>query len=337
MLIRSSMRIKKITCFFSVLLLFTGLVGSVNALSTSTVSFHGVGVTIDLSFPEEAQPSENIWHNATITANSALFVRNLTVVIKAPVNSSWQEVLMLKDDQIARFIPADGSYQWFSGPIPLPKETNGKMHCFMYLNTSQSNDYVAGTFFTTLVSKPTFSEMLANYTALKNNYDSLLANYNSLFANYTTLDIEHNQLTTDYNSKVAAHALLLAQYNRLSSDNDALINNYESKVSELGALQTDYEDLNSTRYNLQSDFDLLQVVYNGLNQTYTDLQTEITTLQQSIDDSVGELNINRIIMFIFTVAVAVLIAFIIYLKRKKEEPYVVIRKETVSMKSDEES
>jgi hypothetical protein len=29
--------------------------------------------------------------------------------------------------------------------------------------------------------------------------------------------------------------------------------------------------------------------------------------------------------------------FIVYIKRKKEEPYVVIRKETVSMKSDEES
>jgi hypothetical protein len=32
-----------------------------------------------------------------------------------------------------------------------------------------------------------------------------------------------------------------------------------------------------------------------------------------------------------------LIAFIVYLKRKKEEPYVVIRKETVSMKPDEET
>jgi hypothetical protein len=42
-------------------------------------------------------------------------------------------------------------------------------------------------------------------------------------------------------------------------------------------------------------------------------------------------------MFIFTVAVAALVAFIVYIKRKKQEPYVVIRKETVSVNPDEGS
>ena len=337
MLIRSSMHAKKIACFLSILLILSGLMSNANALSTSTVSFHGVGVTIELEFPEEALPGEIIWHNATISANSSLFIRNLTVVIKALVNSSWQEFPPYIDDQYPRFIPADSSYQWFSGPIPLPEETNGKMHCYIYLNTSQSNDYLDGSFFTTLVSKPTFSEIWINYTVLKNDYDSLLANYSSLFSNYAALDIEHNQLTTDYNNKVAAYALLLSQYNKLSDDNNALYDNYESKLAELGTLQTDYENLNSTHSDIQESYDLLQALYNGLNQTYNELETDLTTFQQRINDLVSELDISRIVMFIFTVAVAVLIAFIIYLKRKTEEPYVVIRKETVSMKSNEES
>ena len=42
-------------------------------------------------------------------------------------------------------------------------------------------------------------------------------------------------------------------------------------------------------------------------------------------------------MFIFVVAVAALVGFIIYLKRKTQEPYVVIRKETVSMNQDEDA
>jgi type IV secretory pathway component VirB8 len=42
-------------------------------------------------------------------------------------------------------------------------------------------------------------------------------------------------------------------------------------------------------------------------------------------------------MFIFIIAVAALIAFIVYIKRKKQEPYVVIRKETVNVNPDESS
>jgi type IV secretory pathway component VirB8 len=49
------------------------------------------------------------------------------------------------------------------------------------------------------------------------------------------------------------------------------------------------------------------------------------------------LNIDRVVMFIFVAAVASLIALVIYLKRKEPEPYVVIRKETVTVKPDETS
>jgi len=331
------MRAKNILCFFSVLLLFSALMSSVNALTDITVSFRGRGVTIELTYPDEAHPISNIMHYINITSSVGATLRNSTVIIKASVNSTWQEIYNAQDT-FSKSLPVS-----YNLTLSLPQEANGILQCVIFVNTSIIDD-LATTLYTTLVSEPTFSEILSDYNSLQadyqwllNDYDGLLANYSSLFANYTALLSEHNQLTTDYNSKVAAYATLSVQYDKLSEDYDDLNANYRSKITELDNLQTDYDELNSTRYSLQTSYDTLQAIYNGLNQTYSDLQTEFTTLQQRINDSVGELNIDRIIMFIFTVAVAGLIVFIIYLKRKKEEPYVVIRKETVSMKSDEES
>ena len=334
------MRAKKIVYFLIMVLLFSGLMCRVDALSTSTVSFHGVRVTVDLTFPEEANPSESIWHNATITASTALFLRNLTVVIKALVNSSWQEVFIGKDERNI-FMQENASFPWDMGPIPLPEETNGKLHCFIHVNTSQSVDYAAFAVYTTLVSEPTFSEMqilyydmLANYTTLQANYttllnehDSLLANYTSLFAIYTTLLNVHNQLLADYNQRET-------EYN---TEYDALNAKYTSQLSMSNDLQLDYDSLNSTHINLQTTHNTLQAVYYALNLTYTGLLSELGDLQVRFDGSESAVNADRIVMFIFTMAVAALVAFIIYLKRIKQEPYVVIRKETVGIKPDKGS
>jgi len=335
------MRAKKIVCFFSVLLLFSGLMCSADALSTTTVTFHGAGITINLTFPEEAHPEESIWHNATLTANTVLTLYNLTLVIRAPVDPTWQEATSWSLSN--RVLPENANLTEEMN-FQLPSNANGTLQCFIHINTNQSTDYLSTTFYTTRVSELTFSEMqslyydmLANYTTLKDEYDGLLANYSSLLANYTALLSEHNQLIADYNSKVATYESLLAQYNKLSDDYDTLNANYRSKITELGALQSDYDDLNSTRYSLQASYNTLQAVYDALNQTYTDLLTELTTLQQSNKNSESALNSDRIVMFIFVVTVACLIAFIIYIKRKETEPYVVIRKETVAVKRDEKS
>jgi predicted nuclease with TOPRIM domain len=335
------MRAKKTVYFFSILLLFSGLMCSVNALSDTTVSFRGGGVTINLTYPKEAYPNITITHNVTITSTTAATLRNFTVVIKAPVNSGWQEIFNAQDT--------------FSKPLPtsynltlsLPQEANGTLRCAIYVNTSSIDD-LSTTFYTTLVSDPTFSEiqsmyaalwedynsLQADYETLLNEYDSLLANYSSLLANYTALLSQYNDLSEDYNSQVATYESLLAQYNKLSDDYDDLNSNYRSKISDLGDLQAEYDELNSTSYSLQANYTSLQSEYDALNQTYTDLQTELTTLQERITRSENALNSDRIVMFIFIITVAALIAFIVYMKRKKEEPYVVIRKETVSMKKE---
>jgi FtsZ-binding cell division protein ZapB len=338
------MRDKKIVYFFSALLLFSGLLCSVDALSDTTVSFRGGGVTIDLTYPEEAHPNTTITHNVTITAHTDLSLQSFTLFIYAPVSATWQEVKnrtiswdFLENETLTSRIE-----------FQLPQDTNGTLYCEMTVQTDQIVDNLSYKFYTTRVSELTFSEMqilyyemLANYTSLQvdyetllNEYDGLLANYSSLFANYTALLSEHNELIADYNSQVVTYESLLAQYNKLSDDYDDLNSNYRSKISDLGDLQAEYDELNSTSYSLQANYTSLQSEYDALNQTYTDLQTELTNLQERITRSENALNSDRIVMFIFIITVAALIAFIVYMKRKKEEPYVVIRKETVSMKKE---
>jgi predicted nuclease with TOPRIM domain len=341
------MQAKKIGYFLSTLLLFSGLIYSVGA-STTTVSFRGGGVTIDLTFPEEAHPDDNIWHNATLTANTALTLHNLTLVIKAPVDSTWQDVTGW---YLFNRVLQENESRMEEMNFQLPSNANGTLQCFIYINTNQSTDYLSTTFYTTRVSNLTFSEMqslyyemLANYTTLQadyetllNEYNDLLANYTNLFDNYTALLSEHNDLLAKYNAQVATYQTLLANYNKLSGDYNTLDSNYRSKLDEYSALQSDYDLLNSTHNSLQTSYDTLQAVYDALNQTYTDLLSDLNNLQERISDSESNLNTDRIVMFIFVVTVACLIAFIVYLKRKKEEPYVVIRKETVAVKSDEKS
>jgi predicted nuclease with TOPRIM domain len=338
------MRARKVIALLSMMLFFSGLICSVSASSTTTVSFRGGGVTIDLMFPEEAHPNTTIAHNVTITSGTAVTLRNFTVVIKAPVDSDWQEIFNAQDT--------------FSKPLPisynltlsLPQEANGTLQCLIYVNTSSIDD-LSITFYTTRVSALTFGEMqslydemLANYTTLQtdyatllNEYNGLLANYSSLFANYTALLSEHNDLSAKYNAQVTTYQTLLNSYNKLSGDYNTLDSNYRSKLNEYNSLQADYDSLNSTHYSLRADYGTLQGVYDALNRTYTELEAGFNDLQQRIKSSENALNIDRIVMFIFVVAVACLIALIIYIKRKESEPYVVIRKETVAMKPDKKS
>ena len=168
------MQAKKTVAFFSVLLLFSMLTCSVNASSNITASFSGGGVTIDLTYPEEAHPAESIWHNVTLNSTAATTLHNFTVVIKAAVNSGWVEVLDSQDT--------------FSKPLPLtynlslslPQGANGTLQCFIFVNTSSIDD-LSTTFYTTLVSDPTFSEMRVLYDEILANYTSLQEDYETLF------------------------------------------------------------------------------------------------------------------------------------------------------------
>jgi hypothetical protein len=331
------MQAKKLGCFLGILLLFSAFMGSVNAEPT-TVPFHGVGVTIDLSFSDEAHPGDSIWHNATLTANKPINL-NLTLVVNAPVDSIWQEATSWSLSN--RVLPENATLSEEMN-FQLPSNANGTLQCYIYVSTNQSTDYLSATFYTTRVSVLTFSEMqslynemLANYTSLVEDYNGLLGNYSALLSDYEALLSQNNALSAQYASEVSAYETQKANYNALSTDYGNLESSYKALSNNYNGLQSDYASLNSTRNNIQGNYTLLDAAYKALNQTYVSLTAELNQLNAKITQSDNNLSTDRILMFVFVAAIAGLIGFIIYLKRKQAEPYVVIRKETVAVKQDE--
>lgn len=364
------MRAKKTVAFFSLLLVLSTLTVTVRASFTPTIQFRSSDVTIVLTYPEEAHPDSVVSHNITITANTDLDAVSVTLYIYAPVNTTLQH----KKNQTLSWGTLLENQSLPTNEIKFtPLQANGTLYCNMTVQTEIGSTihHAYYSFYTTLVSEPTFSEMrvlydemLANYTALQedyetlfNDYNELLANYSSLFANYTTLLNEYNQLVADYGTLLddyddlsanysslnATYTTLLSEHNQLTADYNSKVaeynsldDDYKSKTSDLESLQTDYDNLNSTHNSLQTNYGELQDDYIMLNQTFNNLQNELTDLRERLTDSEGIVNSDRIVMLIFLIALAVLIVFIVYIKRKQEDPYLVIRKETVSMKSDDE-
>ena len=344
------MRDKSLVCLLFTLLLSSGLMCGVDALSTH-VSFHSVGVTVDLTFPEEAHPTESITHNVTITANTALTL-NFTLVIKAQVNSSWQEI-----KKIGFSLPL-GENQSLPILIPftVPQNTNGRLYCFIYVLTDQVADPSTYTFYTTSVWILTYSELLsahnqllANYSDLLNEYNALRANYTDILADYQTLLESYNKLSTQYgtlnityNELSVRYGSLDSAYNELSLKYGTSISTYNLLLGNYNTLRSDYNSLNSTHYSLQANYTSLEADYNSLNQSHTALNKSYNTLENEVNDlhqriyaSEAELTQTRILMTLFMGTSIALILLVAYLKRKKQEPYVVIRKETVAVKQDE--
>jgi DNA repair exonuclease SbcCD ATPase subunit len=335
---------KKTACFFIALLLLSGLMCTVEASSDKALTFSGAGVTIDLTYPEEAHPNITITHDVTITANANLTLINIGIFVYAPVNSTLQ---LIKSQPLSwGKLDENDSLPTSQISIRLPEQTDGKLYCNMTVQTEIDStiNHAYYSFYTTRISELTFSEMqslydemLANYTALQevystllNEYNGLLVNYTNLFHNYTVIVGQYDTLSEHYNDEVGENQKLLDDFNDKSDDYIALYNNYEVKITEL-------DDLNSTLYSLQGNYTTLKADYDALNQTYTEMQKELASMQKTINTSQNALDSDKIVMFIFIVAVACLVAFIVYTKRKKQEPYVVIRKETVSVNHDENS
>ena len=335
---------QKKACILTALVLFSVLVSQVRA-SPNLTTLRADGVTIAIIFPEEAHPLDTITHNVTITAHTALTLQAFTLFIYAPVNSSLQEI----KNRTLTWDFTENENLTTRIEFQLPKNANGTLNCVMTFQTSQVTSYSSQIFYTTRVSQLTFSEMqnlynqmLAKYTrqetdyqTLLNNYNGLLANYNSSLANYTNLLSQYNDLQTRYNSQVTTYESLLSANNRLSQDYTALDANYRTRLNELTASQSDYELLNNTRNSLQTSYNMLQNIYNALSQTHNDLLAERDNLLRELNSSEGEAGTNRLIAFIFLLTIAALMALVFYLKRKKLDPYIVIRKETVTVDKDD--
>jgi hypothetical protein len=317
------------------LVLFSTLIVQVWSSPNPTATFRGGGVTISLSYPEEAYPNTNITHDITITANSYLIWMDIEVLIYAPMNSTLQ---LIKTQPFSSGILDENNSLVSGFPIILTDQVNGTLFCVITAQTDQTTDALSYSFYTTRVSEITFSDVQAlydKYQSLFDNFTDLSLKYNSSVEALNLLTTQHAELQTKYDSEVAAYNSLLSSNNQLSQEYNNLNANYKAKLTQLSASQSDYEKLNTTKNNLQTSYTTLQNVYNSLNQTYSDLLEQLDNLRQNLNHSESEAALSNTFMFIALMAVAGLVALIVYLKRKKPEPYMVIRKETVALENDE--
>jgi predicted nuclease with TOPRIM domain len=371
------MQAKKLVCFFSVLLLlFAGLMCSAGAAADPTATFSGGGVTVDLQYPEEAHPNTTITHNVTITAHADLSLQSFTLFIYAPINAIWQEVknrtiswdflenetltsriefqlpqdtngtlyceMTLKTDQTAETL----SYKFYTTQVR-EMTYSELLENYNILNNTY-NQLLAD--YDTLNN--TYNELQSSYIALNSSFNELVADFNSLNETYYQSLADYDVLNNTYNNLQTSYGVLNSSYTELTAIYDTLNENYndleskytsykytsyDSLLANYNGLQSDYDTLNSTHYSLEANYTTLQTAWNTLNETYTELKTTLTNLQRSASDSENALNVDKVVMVIFIIALVCLIAFIIYIKRKTTSPYVVIRKETVSMKQDEKS
>ncbi len=306
------MRVKALVSLVILVSFLFGGIPEAGALSIDKVTFRGAGVVIDLTFPEEAHPTETISHNLTITAYTSLELKNFTLVIRALVDVTWQQVYkeqmhlpdMRQNESLTRRIM-----------FTLPQNAYERLYCYVHVLTDKIlSDPLTYTFYSTHVGTMTYSELLREY-------DELFANYSTLYANYEALVESYNTFSTQYGALNSTYASLLNQYNSLQES-------YTSLNSSLFSQKTNYDAL-------KVSYDSLEENYKTLNQTYHALKAETTNPGFAIDALNTELTTTRILLYSFVAVIVALMALIVYIKKKKPEPYIVVRKETVALKPTE--
>lgn len=305
------MQVRKAIALLSVVLFFAIPIHNVIAASTMTESFRGNGITVDIEFPDEAHPAETITYNVTITANTNLILQKFNITIWLQTNST---TLHIRNQTTTEWNLLENENLISHLGFTLPPNANGKLYCLLYVQTDQSADYSSYSFYTTYVSNLTFTEMQNLHNEMLANYNSLEAKYNAQFLNYQSLLSSNSNLENEYNTA-----------NK----------NLESKSNQYKTLQSDYQTMNSTMNDLKTTYNALNQTCNALNQTNTNLQERLVSLQEKVNPLQTAVDTYRVAMFIFVATVAGLIAFIIYIKQRSKDPYIVIRKETVSAKIDE--
>lgn len=302
------MRVKAIVSLLVVLYFLSGPIHEAGALAVSNVSFLGAGVAIDLEFPEEAHPTETITHNLTITALSSLVLQNFTLVMEALVNTSWQQVYK---EQVLLLSMQQSEVLVRKTQFTLPQNASETLYCYMYVLTDKvSSEPSTYTFYTTHVRTMTYNELLSWYNELLVNYSSLRTDYETLLGTYNALSTQYSGLNLTYN-------LLLNQYNSLQATFESLNSSYFSKKADYDALKTNYDSLEGS--------------YGTLNQTYYALKVENDDLRNTIGAPDTELTMTRNIVYVLIAVIVALVALVIYIK-KKPQPYIVLRKETVAVK-----
>jgi len=109
-------------------------------------------------------------------------------------------------------------------------------------------------------------------------------------------------------------------YDELLSEYNELLANYSSLLSDYQILLESYNNLSAQCSDLNSTYDSLLSQYNELLTDYTRTRAQLA--------------LTRNLMYAFVASTLILVALILYIKKKKPEPYIVIRKETVELAKD---
>lgn len=265
---------------------------------------------MDVAFPQEAHPTDTITHNLTVTALRSITLYNFTVIVNVLVNQTWQRVYY---DYYPKALQQNESFVLPPLQFTLPQKASGRLSVYVYALVSVFGDSLEYTFDTTIVRDLTYG-----------TYDELMARYNLTLANY--------------NQKLAEYNQTLAEYQNLSSSYDNLNSTYSLLLSDYGALLKQYENLTARHYNqtidydkLKTDYALLQTTYANLNTTYSQLSSETDDLQHKLDSYESDLTLTRNILYVCIAVAGILVIALVYLKKKKPSPYLVLRKETVAL------
>ena len=309
----------KISILMIAVLLNSFLLSVTIAAPVPSLAFHGVGLTVNLTYPEEAHPTEEIYHNVTITSQTDLTISNLTLTIYGTVNQTQQEITNL-----ALFSWTLDQNTTLTNRInfTIPQETVGNLYCTFYAKTNQDTDYLFTSFYTTQVDTITFSELVIQYNQLLLEFNNNLLLFKSLNQTYYSLIEQNNNLQSDYTN-------MGIDYRDQISD---LTSDLKDQIKINQELQIEYDSLNTNHTSIKENFASLDQNFTDLIETNTLLEEGIIVLEQEINDSRNSLDIDRNLMVVFIVILVSLIGLIIYLRNKQKEPYVVIRKETVSVK-----
>ena len=291
----SPMKLKIIICLVAILCFLFCSVHRTGASPTNSVSWEGAGVVIYFEFPEEAHPTDSITLNLTTTAQVGLKLQNFTFLIEVLVNESWQQVY--KEQVLQLNMVQNDSFTrqvWFT----LPQNAHEALYCYMYVQTDKAPGL-----------PPTYVFYATHVRTV--TYDELLTDYETLLDSYTALSTQYDGLNSTYNS-------LLNQYNSLQATFESLNSSYFTQKATYDELKTNYDSLEAN--------------YKTLNQTYYALKAENDSLSNTVDTKETELTTTRNIVYALIAVTVALAAVLIYIKKIRSEPYVVLRKETVALK-----
>jgi len=157
---------------------------------------------------------------------------------------------------------------------------------------------------------------------------TLLSYVVSLSAQIKALKAELNKSRSDANQTASLIAKLEAQLTALEAQRRALEEALRQRESEVTALQANLraaqaenERLRSQLAQLKAENDQLKTQLSSMNQTLAGLNDHLSSLkaQLAVQPSGGEEGIDPLMYALFAALAGVVIAFVIYRKKKAEE------------------